>query len=97
MSQEPRQGVAEGGERRPSEPGLQAQARPQPPQLVVVETQPGSLHLLLAPPLCSTVLKPNLENLIFMKFFFIVLILLFPNWTFGNYRPVLMDNLKLIS
>ena len=39
--------------------------------------------------------KPRKFN--FHEIFFIVLILLFPNWTFGNYRPVLMDNLKLIS
>ena len=36
MSQEAGQGVAQGGERRPSQPGLQAEAGPEATQLVVV-------------------------------------------------------------
>ena len=60
MGQEPGQGVAQGGERRPRQPGLQAQAGSQAAQLVVVEPQAGRLHLLLSPPLGSPVLEPNL-------------------------------------
>ena len=61
MSQEPGEGVAEGGEGRPSQPGLQAQAGPEAAQLVVVQPQPGRLHLLLSPPLGSPILEPNLR------------------------------------
>ena len=62
MGQEPGQGVAQGGERRPRQPGLQAQAGPEAAQLVVVEPQAGRLHLLLSPPLGSPVLEPDLGS-----------------------------------
>ena len=66
--------MAEGGERRPSEPGLQAQARPEAAQLVVVQPQPGRLHLLLSPPLGSPVLEPNLAmvQILILIFNFVV-------------------------
>ena len=75
MGQEAREGMAEGGERRSSQPGLQSQARSQASKLIVVKTEPSCLHLLLSAPLGSPVLKPNLESLILMKTNFIVLIL----------------------
>ena len=73
MSQEPGQGVAQGGERRPSQPGLQAQAGPQAAQLVVVEPQAGRLHLLLSPPLGPPVLEPNLTT-VSRSFEFLILL-----------------------
>ena len=90
MGQEPGQGVAQGGERGTSQPGLQAEAGPEAAQLVVVQPQSGRLHLLLSPPLGSPVLEPNLT--IFQS-----LILFFNFVVFSNYRLGLMNNFKLMS
>ena len=66
VCQEAGEGVAEGGEGRGGQPGLhhpgQPRHRPQPAQLVVVQPQPGSLHLLLPPPLGTPVLEPDLNT-----------------------------------
>lgn len=77
MSQEAGQGVAQGGERRPSQPGLQAEAGPEATQLVVVQAQPGRLHLLLPPPLGPPVLEPNLTTFrqLIQLFHFVVLVI----------------------
>ena len=61
MREEPGEGVAEGGEGRSSQPGLETKPGPEAAQLVVVEAEPGSLHLLLPPPLGSAILEPDLE------------------------------------
>ena len=90
MGQEPGQGVAQGGERGPSQPGLQAQAGSEAAQLVVVQSQPGRLHLLLPSPLGAPVLEPNLT-------IFQGLILFFNFVVFNNYRLGLMNNFKLMS
>ena len=61
MREEAGQGVAESGEGRGGQPGLEAKARPEAAQLVIMEAEPGSLHLLLPPPLGPAVLEPDLE------------------------------------
>ena len=61
MREEAGQGVAEGGERWGRQPGLEAKARSEAAQLVIMEAEPGSLHLLLPPPLGPAVLEPDLE------------------------------------
>ena len=64
MGQEAGQGVAESGERWAGKPRLEpAQPRPQPTQLVVMQSQPRRLHLLLPSPLGAPVLEPNLQSL----------------------------------
>ena len=61
MREEAGQGVAESGEGRGGQPGLEAKARPEAAQLVIVEAEPGGLHLLLPPPLGPAILEPDLE------------------------------------
>ena len=61
MREETWQGVAEGGERRSSQPRLEAKARSEAAQLIIMEAEPGGLHLLLPPPLGPAILEPDLE------------------------------------
>ena len=70
MREEAGQGVAEGGEGRGGQPGLEAKAGSEAAQLVIVEAEPGGLHLLLPPPLGPAILEPDLEIVKLFNFSF---------------------------
>ena len=53
--------MAEGREGWSSQPRLEAKAWSEAAQLIIMEAEPGGLHLLLPPPLGPAILEPDLE------------------------------------